>query len=95
MGALVAAMKRAGAHTVGFDVAFAEPERNVAQELIDATSASGQLAHRDYLDATVKALLFSGLQEQITSSRRTASHFISMAPSRNSTQPVSQTRPWN
>ncbi len=41
MGELVAALKRAGVRTIGFDVAFTEPERNVAQELIEAASASG------------------------------------------------------
>jgi adenylate cyclase len=49
MGALVTALKKAGVHTIGFDVAFAEPERNVAQELIDATSHAGHLEHQDYL----------------------------------------------
>ncbi len=53
MGQLLLAMKRAGAHTVGFDVAFAEPERNVAEELIDAASATGRLEHRDYLQALI------------------------------------------
>lgn len=53
MGELVLAMQRAGAHTVGFDVAFAEPERNVARELIDAASASGRLQHREYLQTLI------------------------------------------
>jgi adenylate cyclase len=41
MGALVARLKAAGVHTIGFDVAFTEPERNVAQELIEATADAG------------------------------------------------------
>jgi adenylate cyclase len=49
MGDLVMALKRAGVHTIGFDVAFAENERNVAQELIDAVTAAGQLEHLDFL----------------------------------------------
>jgi adenylate cyclase len=53
MGELVTALKRAGVHTIGFDVAFAETERNVAQELIDAASASGQLEHLDYLQKLI------------------------------------------
>jgi adenylate cyclase len=53
MGALVAALKQAGVHTVGFDVAFAEPERNVAQELIAAAALSGQLEHQDYLEQLI------------------------------------------
>ena len=53
MGELVAALKQAGVHTIGFDVAFAEPERNVAQELIEATSLSGKLDHRDYLERLI------------------------------------------
>ncbi len=53
MGELVSALKNAGAHTVGFDVAFAEPERNVAQELIVAASLSGQLEHQEYLEQLI------------------------------------------
>jgi adenylate cyclase len=53
MGVLVAALKNAGAHTVGFDVAFAEPERNIAQELIEAASLSGQLEHQAYLEQLI------------------------------------------
>lgn len=49
MGDLVMALKRAGVQTIGFDVAFAEHERNVAQELIDAVTAAGQLEHLDFL----------------------------------------------
>ena len=37
MARLVVGLKAAGVHTIGFDVAFTEPERNVAQELIEAT----------------------------------------------------------
>ena len=40
MGRLVANLKAKGVYAIGFDVAFAEPERNVAQELIDATASS-------------------------------------------------------
>jgi len=53
MGELVVALKQAGVHTVGFDVAFAEPERNVAKELIDAASLSGRLEHQDYLEQLI------------------------------------------
>ena len=53
MGALVTALKAAGAHTIGFDVAFAESERNVAQELIDNASRSGNLEHLDYLQQLI------------------------------------------
>jgi len=53
MGRLVSALKAAGVRTIGFDVAFTEPERNVALELIEATSASGRLEHRDYLETLV------------------------------------------
>ncbi len=53
MGELVTALKRAGVHTIGFDVAFAESERNVAQELIAAATASGKLAHQDYLEQLI------------------------------------------
>jgi adenylate cyclase len=53
IGELLVALNEAGAHTVGFDVAFAEPERNVAQELINAASASGRLAHREYLQSLI------------------------------------------
>lgn len=49
MGALVTALKAAGVHTIGFDVAFAEAERNVAEELINAASESGTIEHLDYL----------------------------------------------
>jgi adenylate cyclase len=41
MAALVSRLKAAGVHTIGFDVAFTEPERNVAQELIEATADAG------------------------------------------------------
>ena len=67
MGELVTAMKRAGVHTIGFDVAFAETERNVAQELIDAVSAAGHLEHLDYLQKLIaemdRDLAFSKLLE--------------------------------
>jgi len=53
MGALVTALKQAGVHTIGFDVAFAEAERNVAQELIETATASGQLQHQDYLEGLI------------------------------------------
>ncbi len=53
MGELVAALKRAGVNTIGFDVAFAEPERNVAKELIEAASRSGRLEHQDYLEQLI------------------------------------------
>lgn len=56
MGVLVAALKQAGVHTIGFDVAFAEPERNVAQELIAAAALSGQLEHQDYLEQLIPAM---------------------------------------
>ena len=53
MGQLVTELKEAGVHTIGFDVAFAEPERNVAQELIDQAARAGQLQHKDYLEALI------------------------------------------
>jgi len=53
MGELVTKLKQAGVHTIGFDVAFAEPERNVAQELIASASASGELQHQDYLEQLI------------------------------------------
>ncbi len=53
MAALVTALKAAGVHTIGFDVAFAESERNVAQELIDAAALTGNLEHRDYLETLI------------------------------------------
>lgn len=53
MGALVTALKAAGVHTIGFDVAFAEAERNVAEELISAASGSGSLEHLDYLQQLI------------------------------------------
>ncbi len=53
MGALVTALKRAGVRTIGFDVAFAETERNVARELIDAASAAGHREHIDYLEKMI------------------------------------------
>ncbi len=53
MGELVTALKKAGVHTIGFDVAFAESERNVAQELIEAASLSGRLEHKDYLEQLI------------------------------------------
>lgn len=65
MGELVMALKRAGVHTIGFDVAFAENERNVAQELIDAVTAAGQLEHLDFLQNLIadmdRDLAFSNL----------------------------------
>lgn len=65
MGALVTALKEAGAHTIGFDVAFAESERNVAQELIDAASDSGNLEHLDYLQQLIpqmdRDMAFAGI----------------------------------
>ncbi|MCB1687593.1 MAG: adenylate/guanylate cyclase domain-containing protein [Halioglobus sp.] len=53
MGALVTRLKAAGARTIGFDVAFAESERNVARELIEAASLAGNLEHRDYLEQLI------------------------------------------
>ncbi|MEH6592983.1 MAG: adenylate/guanylate cyclase domain-containing protein [Halioglobus sp.] len=53
MSDLVAALKLAGVNTIGFDVAFAEPERNLAQELIEAASRNGQLQHEDYLQQLI------------------------------------------
>lgn len=53
MGELVKALKQAGVNTIGFDVAFAEPERNVAQELIESASLSGRLEHQDYLSQLI------------------------------------------
>ncbi|MCB1704403.1 MAG: adenylate/guanylate cyclase domain-containing protein [Halioglobus sp.] len=53
MGALVTALNAAGARTIGFDVAFAEPERNVAQELIDTVSGTGAVQHLDYLEQLI------------------------------------------
>ena len=53
MGELVVGLKQAGAHTVGFDVAFAEPERNVAKELIEAAARSGRLEHQHYLEQLI------------------------------------------
>ena len=56
MGHLVAELKAAGVHTIGFDVAFTEPERNVAQELINGAAAAGQLQHRDYLEQLIPGM---------------------------------------
>ena len=56
MGELVVALKQAGVNAIGFDVAFAEPERNVAQELIDAVSSSGQLQHLEYLEQLIPGM---------------------------------------
>ncbi|MEH6590030.1 MAG: adenylate/guanylate cyclase domain-containing protein [Halioglobus sp.] len=56
VGALVTALKNAGVHTIGFDVAFAEPERNVAQELIEGAAATGQLQHQDYLEQLIPTM---------------------------------------
>lgn len=56
MGELVAALKRAGVRTIGFDVAFTEPERNVAQELMESAAASGQLEHAEYLERLIPAM---------------------------------------
>lgn len=53
MGTLVTRLKEAGVHTIGFDVAFAESERNVARELIEAASQTGDLEHRDYLEQLI------------------------------------------
>tara|TARA_R110002124_G_scaffold12051_1_gene57477 strand:+ start:2883 stop:5069 length:2187 start_codon:yes stop_codon:yes gene_type:complete len=53
MGALVTALNAAGARTIGFDVAFAESERNIAEELIEAGSQAGNLEHRDYLEQLI------------------------------------------
>ncbi|CAA0090516.1 Adenylate cyclase 1 [Halioglobus japonicus] len=53
MGALIIALKNAGVHTIGFDVAFAESERNIAEELIEVISQTGTLEHRDYLEQLV------------------------------------------
>ena len=53
MGELVSALKQAGVHTVGFDVAFAEPERNVAQEFIETAALTGQLEHKEYLEQLI------------------------------------------
>lgn len=65
MGGLVTALKTAGVHTIGFDVAFAESERNIAQELIDTASHEGNLEHLDYLQKLIpqmdRDLAFSNL----------------------------------
>lgn len=53
MGELITALKRAGVNTIGFDVAFTEAERNVAQELIEMAAQSGNLQHEDYLRTLV------------------------------------------
>jgi len=53
IGELVIALKSAGAQSIGFDVAFTEPERNVAQELITAATRSGRLEHKDYLEQLI------------------------------------------
>lgn len=53
MGALVTALKQAGVHTIGFDVAFAESERNIAEELIEVASRTGQLEHVEYLQRMI------------------------------------------
>jgi adenylate cyclase len=67
MGALVTALKQAGVQTIGFDVAFAESERNVAQELIEVASRTGNLEHVEYLERMIPAmdrdLAFSRLLE--------------------------------
>ena len=56
MARLVAGLKAAGVHTIGFDVAFTEPERNVAQELIEATVEEGDSAYTDYLTQLVPGM---------------------------------------
>lgn len=56
MARLVAALKAAGVHTIGFDVAFTEPERNVAQELIDATAASADGSITAYLEQLIPGM---------------------------------------
>ena len=56
MSELVVALKQAGVNAIGFDVAFAEPERNVAQEVIDAATSLGQLQHADYLEQLIPAM---------------------------------------
>lgn len=56
MGELVVALKQAGVNAIGFDVAFTEPERNVAQELIEAASRSGRLEHVEYLEQLIPAM---------------------------------------
>ena len=61
MSELVVALKQAGVQTIGFDVAFAEPERNVAQELIEAASRSGTLEHAQYLEQLIPAMDRDGL----------------------------------
>jgi adenylate cyclase len=56
MSELVLSLKQAGARTIGFDVAFTEPERNVARELIDAAANQGSLEYEDYLEQLVPAM---------------------------------------
>ena len=64
MAVLVANLKALGVQTVGFDVAFTEPERNIAQELLETTGAEGGEAYRGYLEELVPLLdrdaLFGG-----------------------------------
>jgi adenylate cyclase len=71
MGELVTALKQAGVHTIGFDVAFAEAERNVAQELIEAATATGRLEHHEYLERLIpdmdRDLAFSSCSQARTS----------------------------
>jgi adenylate cyclase len=64
MAVLVANLKALGVHTIGFDVAFTEPERNVARELLDATRDSEAEEHRAYLESLMPLMdrdaLFAG-----------------------------------
>ena len=56
MGRLVANLKAKGVYAIGFDVAFAEPERNVAQELIDATGPAAEPAFTEYLQQLIPSM---------------------------------------
>jgi adenylate cyclase len=56
MGELVARLKAAGVHTIGFDVAFTEPERNVARELITATADAGDEAFTAQLEQLIPGM---------------------------------------
>ena len=56
MERLVVVLKAAGVHTIGFDVAFTEPERNVAREMIEATANEGDSGYNDFLEQLVPGM---------------------------------------
>ena len=52
----MASLKAAGVRSIGFDVAFTEPERNVARELIDATADVGDQTFTAQLEQLIRSL---------------------------------------